>query len=550
MPDSSSQASAPACVPVDVRRLPWVRRLAADYAFQYDQLAPFFAGAPADGAAWRRAIERAQAHPRQREAVTALLARQLEQRNAPPAARRALDTLRAPSAVAVVTGQQAGLFGGPLYTLLKALTAIQLARQVSADHGVPVVAVFWIDSEDHDWQEVASTTLLDAEGQPREVAAAPPPGAGELPVARLVLDERIRETLEAVRAILPQTEFTDDLLARLGDAYAPGRSMSEAFGRWLEAWLGPMGLLVFDCADPAAKPLAAPVFLHELAHPGRTTALAADAGRALVALGYHAQVDAHRDATALFHLDPERHAIKLGGGGFSVGARAASGGELEAEATQHPERFSPNVLLRPLIQDTLFPTIAYVSGPSELAYLGQLREVYDHFGVPMPLVVPRSTATLLDAPSTRFLQRYKLPLEAMQPQDESVLNRLLEAQLPPAVEVAFQEAHGCVTQKMQALIAALPALDPTLEGAARSTLGKIEHELRTLHHKIIHAAKRRDETLRRQFVRARALTFPHGHLQERTLGFVYFLNRYGPALIDVLDRSLSPDAGHHCLLTV
>lgn len=550
MQDSRPNAGAPACVPVDVRQLPWVRRLAADYAFSFDALAPFFSGDPREATAWRQAVERAQQHPRQRDAVANLLAGQLARRSAPPAALAALETFRDPRAVAVVTGQQAGLFGGPLYTLLKALTAVQLARRVSADHGVPAVAIFWIDSEDHDWEEVASTTLLDAEALPRELAADAPAGAGELPVARLVLDDRITGTLAQVRAILPPTEFTDDLLARLGEAYAPGQTMSEAFGRWLETWLGPLGLIVYDCADPAAKPLAAPVFAHELSHPGRTTSLAAEAGAALVRKGYHAQVDAHREAAALFHLDPERHPIRIDGEGFAVGARAVSAADLVAEAAAHPERFSPNVLLRPLVQDTLFPTVAYVGGPSELAYLGQLRGVYEHFGIPMPLVVPRSTATLLDSAATRFLQRYGLPLDAMQAQDESVLNRLLEAQLPPIVESSFQDAHDCVGRKMQALIEALPALDPTLEGAARSTMGKIEHELRTLHNKIIHAAKRRDETLRRQFVRTRSLTFPHGHLQERTLGFLYFLNRYGPALVDVIDRSLAPDAGHHCLLTV
>lgn len=537
-------------MPVDVRQLPWVRRLAADYAFSFDSLAPFFAGDPHDAGAWRQSVERAQRHPRQRSAVADLLAAQLTRRSAPAPAHAAVETLRDPRTVAVVTGQQAGLFGGPLYTLLKALTAVQLARRVSADHTVPAVAIFWIDSEDHDWEEVASTTLLDAEAQPRALTADPPAGAGELPVARLVLDDRITETLAQVRAVLPPTEFTEELLAELAKAYAPGRTMSEAFGRWLETWLGPLGLIVFDCADPAAKPLAAPVFAHELAHPGRTTALAAGAGEALEAAGYHAQVDAHRDAAALFHLDPERHAIRITAPGFTLGERGVSAADLLAEARGHPERFSPNVLLRPLVQDTLFPTVAYVGGPSELAYLGQLRGVYEHFGIPMPLVVPRSTATLLDSAAARFLQRYGLPLDAMQAQDESVLNRLLEAQLPPGVEAAFQDAHDCVGLKMQALIDALPALDPTLEGAARSTLGKIEHDLRTLHNKIIHAAKRRDETLRRQFVRTRSLTFPHGHLQERTLGFLHFLNRYGPALIDVLDRSLSPDPGHHCLLTV
>jgi bacillithiol biosynthesis cysteine-adding enzyme BshC len=547
---SSSDASAPACVRLDLRHLPWVRRLAAEYAHDFGALEPFFAGNPAERSAWAAAVQRAQAPVRDRERLAAALAAQLSQREAPAASVAALSALRDPRGVAIVTGQQAGLFGGPLYSLLKALTAIQVARRVSQDHGVPAVPVFWIDSEDHDWREVASTTLLDADLAPQDIELPAPAGAGQLPVANLRLDESVGPVLERVRRVLPHTEFTDELLASLALAYAPGRTMAEAFGRWLETWLGPLGLVVYDCADPAAKPLATPVFRHELENPARTSALAAEAGAALEARGFHAQVSAHLDATALFHLDPERHPIKLTAGGFRIGSREVTTDALLAEVAGHPERFSPNVLLRPLVQDALFPTVAYVSGPSELAYLGQLRSVYADFDIPMPLVVPRTTATLLDAATARFLDRYQLSFPSLQPQDESTLNHLLEGQLPPGVESSFQQVHHQVVETMGALVAALPALDPTLEGAARSTLGKMEHDLRTLHSKIIHAAKRRDETLRRQFTRARATTFPHGHLQERTLCFLYFLNRYGPALIGVLDRHLTPDGGHHCLLTV
>ena len=550
MQETRSHASASACVPLDLRRLPWVRRLAADYAHDFGALAPFFAGNPAFPGSWVEAVARAQAHPRNREGLVEVLAAQLAQRQAPDASRAALAGLRDPAGVAVVTGQQAGLFGGPLYSLLKALTAIQVARQVSRDHGVAAVPVFWIDSEDHDWNEVATTTLLDAELTAHDLTLPPPAGAGQLPVAHLLLDGSVEAAIEQARQILPSTEFTQDLLASLSVAYAPGRSMSEAFGRWMETWLGPLGLVVYDCADPAAKPLVSSVFRHELAYPGRTSTLAAEAGAALEALGYHAQVAAHLDGAALFHLDPARHPVRIAGEGFRFGAREEAAAVLKAEAAEHPERFSPNVLLRPLVQDTLFPTVAYIAGPSELAYLGQLRAVYAHFGIPMPLVVPRATATLIDSATARFLDRYQLPVPSLQAQDESTLNHLLEAQLPPGVESALQDAHHQTVEKMTALIAALPALDPTLEGAARSTLGKMEHELRTLHAKIIHAAKRRDETLRRQFMRARATTFPHGHLQERTLCFLHFLNRYGPALIAVLDRELSPVSGHHCLLTV
>ena len=185
------------------------------------------------------------------------------------------------------------------------------------------------------------------------------------------------------------------------------------------------------------------------------------------------------------------------------------------------------------------------AGPNELAYLGQLREVYAHFGVPMPLVLPRATATLLDSAAHRFLERYGLPLEALQPQDESGLNQLLEAQLPPAVEAAFHGRARIVGQHA-ALVDARAGARPHARG--RGALDARQDGARSADpaRQVIHAAKRRDETLRRQFVRARALTFPDGHPQERTLGFVWFLNRYGPALVDVLDRALPLDVGRHC----
>ena len=534
---------------IDLRQSSLVRRLAVDYAFAYDTLGQFYAGNPTSPEAWRAVVERTRAHPRDRAAIVDIVRAQQERRSAPPEARTAADRLRDASTVAIVTGQQAGLFGGPLYTLLKALTAIRLADDTTA-RGVPAVAVFWIDSEDHDWEEAASTTVLDADLHTHRIALERPAGAGDQPVARVRLDGRIASATATLRDILPETEFTAPLLGDLERDYAPGMGMAEAFGRWVERWLGSRGLVVFDAADPAAKPLASPVFVRELEAPGRTAALAADAGATLASLGYHAQVEAHSDGIALFHLNGGRHAIRREAGRLVAGATTLSQERLLDLAHASPERLSPNVLLRPVVQDTLFPTACYVSGPSELAYLGQLRGVYEHFGVPMPLVYPRLMATILDSAATRFLSRYDVRFETLQAQDEAWLNRLLEAQLPPQVEGALLAAGRAIGEHMLAVVGAVPAIDPTLEGAARSTLGKMEHELRALHTKVIHAAKKRDETLRRQFNRARAQAFPGGHLQEREIGFVYFLNRHGAALVDALARDLPLEPGHHWILTL
>jgi bacillithiol biosynthesis cysteine-adding enzyme BshC len=535
---------------VDIRRFPWIRRLATDYAFDYARLADFFAGNPGDASAWRDAIARASGHRRQRPTLIEVLQAQQRRRNSPPEALASSAMLADPASVAVVTGQQAGLFGGPLFTLLKALTALQLAERVRAEYHVPAVAVFWVDAEDHDWNEVKACGILDANQAPQSISLGDVPGAHSGPVARVQLNDAITTALSDLESMLPATEFTPALLEDLRRCYQPGAGMADAFSRWMERVLGTHGLIVFDSSDPAAKPLASAVFAHEIEHPGVTARLASEAGAALGALGYHAQVTPHDGSLALFHINAGREPIKLTDGAFEAGGTTLSSAALIEQARHNPGAFSPNVLLRPIVQDTIFPTACYVAGPSELAYLAQLRGVYDSFGVPMPLVQQRSTATLVDSNAMRFLSKHDVSLETLRAQDESALNELLIAQLPSSVEAAMQLAGDTIEQRMEALAREVPQIDATLEGAARSTLSRIQDDLKKLHAKIVQAAKRKDETLRRQFHHAQMQAFPGGQPQEREIGFVTFLNRYGPALIDRLIEALPPEMGKHWVITI
>ena len=219
-------------------------------------------------------------------------------------------------------------------------------------------------------------------------------------------------------------------------------------------------------------------------------------------------------------------------------------------ARRNPAEFSPNVLLRPIVQDTIFPTVCYVAGPSELAYLGQLRRVYEAFDVPMPLIQQRATATIVDSNAMRFFSKHDVQLETLRAQDEAALNELLIAQLPTSVEVAIQVAGDTIEQRMDALAREVPRIDATLEGATRSTLSRMQDDLKKLHAKIVQAAKRKDETLRRQFHHAQAQAFPGGHPQEREIGFVTFLNKYGPGLVDRLLEGLPAEMGTHWVITI
>ena len=533
---------------VDLRQLPWVRPLVSDYVFAHDRLATFFSGDPQSPEAWDSALERDRRKGQRRDDIVALVHGQQRLRGAPPEAVAAAARLSDPRSAVVVTGQQAGLFGGPLFTLLKAVTALQLARRESLRQGVPVEAVFWIDAEDHDWAEVQTCAVLDADFHVRRTAL-PEHHLGDVPVARVPVEASIDGAIHELQAALPPTEFTGDIIEALRAAYVPGRGMADAFGRWLEYVLGRHGLIVFDGSDTAAKTLVRELFAQELTTDGASD-LAAAAGAELIASGYHAQVVPHPESTALFDIRGVRQPIRRSGGYVSMGDVTIEATTAGAEALAHPEHFSPNVLLRPVVQDTLFPTICYVAGPNELAYLGQLRRIYERFGVPMPLMYPRATATLIDSATARFLTKHELPLEALQPQDEAALNRLLASSLPAGVDQALDAAGKAIAERMDVLAAAVPALDATLAGAVKGVQGKMEHDLSGLRGKIIQAAKRRDDTLRRQFLRARALTFPDGHPQERVVGFVYFLNRYGPALVDRLLESLPVDMGAHWVLAI
>ena len=538
---------------IDFQRFPWIRPLVTAYADRFHTVAPLFAGNPAEPDAWRDTIRRVSGSPRRhRDLVARVVRDQLARREAPARARAAAEALADPGTVAIVTGQQAGLFGGPFYTALKAVTAIQLARRLSATQGVTVVPVFWVDAEDHDWDEIRGVTLLDRDYNVVEAALADLPGARTRPVGTLTFDERVNDTIAALRDLLPPTDCTAATLASAARHYRPGVTVAAAFASWIEELLGNHGLVVFDAGDAAAKPVAADLFVHELSQPGRTGQLVRDAGALMSRLGHHPQVEPAADGVNLFYLDDQgRHPIRERSGSFVIGDDVTRNrADLSAEAADHPERFSPNVILRPLVQDRLFPTICYVAGPSELAYQAQLGGVYKEFGIEPPLLASRSSATVIDSASLRFLERHDLPFETLQGQDESVLNRLLERQLPPEIEQTINTIERQMADHTRDLRTAVGTIDPTLTGAVDTTFDRVRETFRNLQGKIVHASKKKDDTLRRQFVRARGQAFPGGHPQERILGVPYFANRYGLTFADRLVECLPADVSKHYLLTL
>lgn len=534
---------------IDLNRFPWIRPLVREYARDFSRVASLFAGNPADPAAWEQTITRVTRAPRDRKAVSAALTAQLKRRRAHENALDGAAALAKPASVAIVTGQQAGIFGGPLYTIFKAVTAIQLARRVRATTGVEAVPVFWVDDEDHDWQEIRSARILDKDSNIVDVVAPDVPNAGHFPVGSLEFDSGISAAVDRLTEQLAPTEFSADVLTALRRHYRPGAHVGTAFAGWLDDLLARHGLVVFESDDASLKPVAADLFAREI-ETRATSKLARASGESMQRLGHAPQVDPADDAVALFYLDGAgRRGMRVRGTDLSTGDSTRSVAEFKADALAHPGRFSPNVLLRPLIQDRLFPTVCYVAGPAELAYQAQLGGVYREFGVEAPLLYSRASATLLDGAAMRFLERSGLALESLQGQDESVLNQWLATQLPAELERAITDADELVRDRVDALKSSVSSIDPTLAGAVDTTRDKMRETLKTLHGKIIQAAKRKDDTLRRQFVRTRALAFPDGVPQERSLNVAFFANRYGLGFADQLIDALPLETDKHYVLT-
>ncbi len=532
---------------LDVRDVPGFSSLIREYIHEFPRVAAFYARDPRLDAEYEALAAQCESRAYRRGDVCAALSAQQAAWEAPPAVRQRIADLGHPRSMAVCTGQQTGLFGGPLFTLYKALTTIALAARLQEALRRPVVPLFWMASEDHDVAEADHVHLMDRAGnltQLQHVVWESP--SGYMP-ANLRLGPAIRETLERLRSLLPATEFSEALHDTLRHAYTADRTLSDAFARWMTHLLGETGLVLVDAADPALKRLAGSVFQREIDEAPRTSAAILEVSHALRAAGYPAQIEARADGVNCFLLQNGRRSLVRGETGFRLRDTGddLAAGTVRRLAQESPERFSPNVALRPIVQDTLFPTLAYVAGPGELAYFAQLRPVYDIFGVPMPVIVPRATLSLLEPRVAQLLDRFHVRLQDLTTEPEQLASRILRTQLPPDLGATLATARAGVDEIFRRVGDAVAAVDPTLRATAGQTSGHIKGHLEQLERKAVQALKRREADTGQQLQRLRDALVPGGKLQERVYPILPYLAKYGPTLLrELRDRTDGPGWTH------
>ncbi len=518
--------------------LPHTSKLFADLVYHFDRVEDLYPWRPNSLTAIEQAARATQnAFPDDHRAAIVSALTPLNNGNP------SLEKLARPGVVAIVTGQQVGLFSGPAYTVYKALTAIKIARQLDAK-GIPAVPVFWLATEDHDLAEVDHVYVFGADHQPVRLAAKHPAANGTRPVGGVVLEDLPLADLRAALAGLP---FADEAAALVTHAYQPGSTMGAAFAALIRELFAPYGLLLIDPMDPGIRAVAAP-FMAEavLRMPELVEALTAR-NAALAARGYHAQVLVDKQTSLAFLLeDGHRIALKHANGDFATHHRKWTAAELSTRAAS----LSPNALLRPVLQDYLLPTAAYVGGPAELAYLAQSRVLYDKLLGRQPVAFPRAGFTLRDDRAAKRMRRYKLELPGLLTNDQT-LQAAMSAQLVPAeLRASLASTQQAISLALDSLSTDLGGFDVSLNGALATSRRKIEYQMGKIARKTASQMMARDEQAAVDAKSLSGLVFPEKHLQERLYSIVPFLARFGPGLIQEIYDQVEIESPDHRVLTV
>lgn len=453
-------------------------------------------------------------------------------------------------ALAVTTGQQAGLFTGPLYTVYKALSAAALAREISEAGLGPVVPVFWVAGDDHDFAEINHCTVIGGDGRPvRVVLRERPADAPMLPAYRELVGTDGAAALAALEAALPPNDLRTETLDWLSRAYTPERSVAEAHAVAMAELLGPYGVVVCRGWHGALKAAAGAVMLHAAREADALdNELAAEADR-LRSRGAQVPVDVGQGLSLLMIEGAQgRDRLRITGhGGFETrrGLEPFAIEDLERILAEEPERLSGNVLLRPAIEAAAFPTVGYFGGPAELAYLEQTGPVFARLDVPRPARLARLSGLLVEAKLDKVIEKLQLTPADLSGSESALASKIARESLPPSTAAALAELRRVVTERYAALQAEAMLVDRTLEKPVENARNQALMGSQEIEKKIVAALKRAGDTAIQQAARVRDQLYPGGTSQERVVSAPSFLGRHGRPVLDLVFAAAREHARHH-----
>ena len=538
------------CLPFS--QIPHTTRLFTDFLAYSAHVHPFYPRSPYFGEWLKEEAPKISYDSSRRERVAAILERQNKSWDASPQTLANLDRLRN-GAAAVVTGQQVGLFGGPMFAIYKALTAVKLAEEATAA-GVDAVPVFWLATYDHDLAEVNHVAIPGPDGL-LQVLTTPSHDVPGAPVSAVRLGDEILPLVEQAAKLLGDSAAVQFLR----DSYRPGESLGTAFACLYARIFAEWGVIVLDASDGELDRVAEPMFRAAIERADNLEAALQTRGKALEAAGYHQQVKVSPSSVLLFTIregarTPIHRRDNGGTSEFFIGADAGAEKLSQADLINRiqsiPEQFSPNVLLRPIIQDYLLPTLAYTGGAAEAAYFAQAGAVYETLLGRVTPIVPRFSATIVEPKMQRLIERHGISVPDVFNGPDALRRHLAEKGLPSDLQAAFDAARESFDSHLSNIKEKLVKLDRTLVDASETARSKIEHQLERLHTQAARAEAQKSELVARHAQILSQALYPDKGLQERGVGGIYFLSRYGPEFLHQLHDAIQSDCHDHQILEV
>src|SRR6266849_2322753 len=535
------------CVSIPFRRLPHQPKLFVRLIEDFSSVKKFYAHPPNMDAV--RHVASSLEYPAERRREVAGILR--EQNSAFGASAATLGNLEKfeRGAVAVVSGQQVGLFGGPAYAVYKALTAIRLAEELS-EAGIPAVPIFWMATEDHDLDEVRHVTWFESGKLTRFELPADAAAAGR-PVGQVRLGPAIEENVRKAVELLsgPASETLSEILQR---SYQPDETYGGAFGKLFAQIFAEQGLILLDPLDARLHRIAAPLYKKAIEDRGELNEKLLQRGKDLERAGYEVQVKVTAKSTLLFTIrDGVRQPVAASNSHFKRGYTTWTREEALRVADSSPETFSANALFRPVMQDYLLPTAACLGGPAEIAYFAQSSVIYEHVLGRMPVVLPRAGFTILDAKAEKLLQKYGLCIENLWAGPQELRRKMESVAVPPVLDENFDRDKAQVESTLEELGVQIERLDPTLTGAVSTARHKIGFQLEKLRRKTVRALDQRNGLLAEHEQFLENLIYPDKSLQSRELCFLPFLARRGmDGLSELQKLSGSDTLGEHRIVRI
>ncbi len=460
-----------------------------------------------------------------------------------------IELMREPNTAIVISGQQAGLFGGPMYTLIKAIHTIRLAQQLFSEYdGWNFVPVFWIAADDHDYDEVKRFRWIGIDNEGHFCEYNPQSSFANKPVGSIEIDENIEQSFDCFFTTNPQTEFTSELRLVLESAYAAGKTMGDAFGILLSKLLGKYGIVIVNPMDARLKKIGAPLFAHAIEKRMEIVEGIYQRNEQLDKSNYHKQIGLPDDGTNLFIINEgRRESLRTDGVMLTTETGLMlTAADLAKIIVEEPERISPNVVLRPVYQDVLFPVVASVVGPSELAYYAQISGVFELFNLEPSIYIPRLSLTVIEHRISKILDDAGIDWWNCGDVREDLITRVVRSKLPENLYDDIDEFKNKINELTSKFADKILDFEPEIEVTLNKMAQGIANYADAIEKKVRQAYKQKNKMWVDRLLRAANMLFPSNGFQERFFGVIYFVNKFGFEIIDKLVEELNPDEiGHH-----